>query len=118
MQHITTTVHTVERLHYSINLVQRRLDINSRLLHAGDCKKNKGEDSTLEFNEAYLRRAINECKAAIKKLRFLLDNSHNISNIETEFLLKNYHQYSFQELKHTIQLYKSCGLSTTQITTT
>jgi len=104
MQQDFTTAENAEKIKHSIRMIEKRIEANKQILgqsiiaaqNASENNNKKGDNNNCAHS------AIEDCKAAIRKLEFIQVHSRKINQDTIQQLIQRYNEMAIAQIKNTI----------------
>ncbi len=107
MQENFISVENAEKIKHSIQMIEKRIEANKQML--GQSIKKAQEVTTqqhvaknLRDNSICAQSAIEDCKAAIRKLEFIQVHSRKVNQTTIQQLIQRYNEMAIAQIRNTI----------------
>lgn len=105
MQKDFTTAENAEKIKHSIRMIEKRIETNKQILGQSiiAAQSDSNGNSKKSDDNTCAESAIEDCKAAIRKLEFIQIHSRKINQETLQQLIQRYNEMAIAQIKNTIQ---------------
>ncbi len=104
MQKDFTTTENSEKIKHSIRMIEKRIETNKQILGQSiKAVQSNQENNSGAGNSTSAHSAIEDCKAAIRKLEFIQVHSRQVNQETIQQLIQRYNEMAIAQIKNTIQ---------------